>query len=43
MAKKITIPELLTIITIVDLIWGSGGLALCLWVGYGIYKLFTND
>lgn len=43
MAKKITIPELLTIITVADLIFNSGGVAIYLWFGYWIYKLFTNE
>lgn len=33
--------HILGIITIVDLIWGysGGGLAMTLWVFYGVYKL----
>lgn len=42
--NKVSTPVLLTIISIVDLIWGSqGGITFLLWVLYGIYKLLMAE
>ena len=37
--RKLTTIEVLSIISIVDLIFGShGGVTVVLWIGYGVYK-----
>lgn len=33
----------LTVITIVDILLGTPGLSLILWIGYGIYSIFKNN
>lgn len=40
---KIKIPYMITVISAIDLIFGSGGfVTIVLWLGYGIYKLETT-
>lgn len=37
--NKLTTPQILCIVSVVDLIFGShGGVTLLLWLGYAIYK-----
>ncbi len=37
-------PICLTIISVVDLVWGTGGgITVTLWIGYGVYKLFELE
>lgn len=39
MIMKIDTKILLTIISVMDMVYGShGGVTLLLWIGYGIYK-----
>lgn len=41
---KIKTVHILALLTMVDMIWGSGGgTGFALWFFYGIYKLLTRD
>lgn len=42
--KDVNTKHLLTIISVVDIIWGShGGVAFLFWLAYGFYKIITSD